>query len=243
MEEWRQEGKLKASGDRVLTGSQTIHECISAQPASDNKPSVHVLHYSLKVTPGTWADHSTADGGDTATQRDVNMTSSEQANGKDEEPVSERAKTSLELLRLLHHRAEMCGQELGGGRWQSEWLTRRLSCQLNDTLAFCSTGAALPRWCKWLPRRAAFLFSLDARRKLLDSSAFGTSHALYRLQESRVAAHRARLADDSTWPAPCCTDPGCRCSWLAVLLLCCSSGLYVLFCCRDGELLNELRAG
>ncbi len=156
MEEWRLEGKLKASGDGALEGSQTIHECMNTAPASESKPSVHVLHYSFKVVPGTWVPHGTTQEATAAAQRDVHMSAGEDTasqcgiDSSDQEAVSERVRTSLELLRLLHRRAEVCGRELGSTRWKSDWLTRRLSCQLNDTLAFCSTGTALPPWCIWL---------------------------------------------------------------------------------------------
>jgi E3 ubiquitin-protein ligase TRIP12 len=40
-----------------------------------------------------------------------------------------------------------------------------------------------------------FLFSLESRQRLLDCTGFGSSHALYRFQEHKVAAYRAKHAE------------------------------------------------
>ena len=135
----------------------------------------------------------------------------EEADGPDE-----RTREVMELLSLLHQHfgpslqissPAAKSESTNGGEaestrtdgdaeerlWRSESLTRRLSCQLNDPLVVASR--ALPRWCHALPRWCPSLFSVDARRRLLGLTSFGTSHTVYRLQEAKVAAARARNAD------------------------------------------------
>ena len=75
----------------------------------------------------------------------------------------------------------------------SSRLTAKIVRQLQDSLVLCSNG--LPQWCHALPRWCPSLFSVDAWRRLLGLTSFGTSHTVYRLQEAKVAAARARNAD------------------------------------------------
>jgi len=199
-DEWRSQGRLRACGDGALDVSKTVYECMNGLGAAEHgRASSNVFHYSLTVVPGTWQPHGPpGDAATAARDRAVDACSMdvEGGEGKADESgaVSEAVRNSLELLSLLHRHAEIVnGQEQGGRLWESAGLTRRLTCQLHDTLAFASMS--LPPWCLALPRRYPFLFSLDARRKLLDCTGFGSSHAVYRLQESRVAAHRAKLGD------------------------------------------------
>ena len=138
----------------------------------------------------------------------------EEADGPDD-----KTREMLELLSLLYRhwanpllaspavKMKEAAQAAGGGEaegarpdsdaeervWRSEGLTRRLSCQLNDVVVVAS--GSLPRWCHALPRWCPCLFSVDSRRRLLALTAFGPSHTVYRLQEAKVAAARARNAE------------------------------------------------
>ena len=105
--------------------------------------------------------------------------------------VSPQVCAALDVVKLLHNKL---GARRGDRRrWQSQWLTKRLMCQLQDALAFGS--CSLPQWCFSIPRYLPFLFSLESRQRLLDCTGFGTSHALYRFQEHKVAAYRSKHAE------------------------------------------------
>lgn len=77
---------------------------------------------------------------------------------------------------------------------ESRSLTRKLSEQLDQTLPVVS--GALPIWCTEVPVFAPRLFNCNARRQLLERTAFGVSRATMRLQEAKVnvAPLRQRMA-------------------------------------------------
>eukprot|EP00741_Cyanophora_paradoxa_P011200 tig00020554_g10820.t1 len=62
-------------------------------------------------------------------------------------------------------------------------LTAKLLRQLQDPLALCS--GTLPAWCGELVHGCPALFSLEARRAYLYSTAFGTSRALHHFQQQQ----------------------------------------------------------
>jgi len=75
--------------------------------------------------------------------------------------------------------------------WSSHKLTQKLLHQLEDPLSVAS--GATPEWCDALTSLSPFLFSLDARRKLLESTAFGISHSVFWVQEQVAEVKRAKL--------------------------------------------------
>mmetsp|Transcript_58754 Transcript_58754/g.97051 ORF Transcript_58754/g.97051 Transcript_58754/m.97051 type:complete len:1917 (+) Transcript_58754:53-5803(+) len=60
-------------------------------------------------------------------------------------------------------------------------LNAKLMRQLQDPLALCTRS--LPQWCAALTSSCAFLFTFESRRLFLQSTAFGLSRALQRLQQ------------------------------------------------------------
>jgi hypothetical protein len=204
-----------------LDSDTSIHECMlkaaaafSAGTEGPGKLQSLTLQFGVEVeddgSDGEAMQHEAA-----ADRRDKPEKRSVQ--GRDqrgwlEEPDGgdERTRDTLDLLSLLHEHFAGCHAardssgdgEAEGPRaegdaeerlWRSESLTRRLSCQLNDALLVASR--AMPRWCHALPRWCPALFSVEVRRRLLGLTAFGASHTVYRLQEAKVAAARARNAD------------------------------------------------
>jgi len=68
------------------------------------------------------------------------------------------------------------------GMWHNSRLERRLVEQLKPLAVV--TGA-VPRWVRWLPRRAPFLWPEPVRRKALRFMAFGVSRAIVAMQEEK----------------------------------------------------------
>jgi len=107
-------------------------------------------------------------------------------------------RSAIQLLAMLHSEygagTSRCGTGAGGSAaiWASRKLTQKLLRQLEDPLSVAS--GALPAWCDSLTGLAPFLFSLEARRKLLESTGFGVSHSVYWVQEQVAELRRSRLA-------------------------------------------------
>ena len=89
-------------------------------------------------------------------------------------------RSAIMLLAILHNEFGMCEgtQQL----WTSHKLTQKLIHQLEDPLSVAS--GAMPAWCEGFTSLTPFLFSLDSRRKLLESTGFGVSHSIYWVQVS-----------------------------------------------------------
>lgn len=64
-------------------------------------------------------------------------------------------------------------------------LTPKLTRQIQDALALCS--GSLPSWCYQLTKACPFLFPFEVRQQFFYSTAFGPSHALFRLQQQQGA--------------------------------------------------------
>jgi hypothetical protein len=215
MEQWVAAGRLPQVSDQVATlqGDKTVYTCLQAAGGMEPKPSSHTMHFCLKLREdldildlverlkghcsGPAADASAAksakmeDGMDHGAQ----SCASAMRSGRDwtipGHTVSPQVCAALDVVKLLH---DKLGPRRGDKRrWQSQWLTKRLVCQLHDALAFGSCW--LPQWCLSIPRSLPFLFSLESRQRLLDCNGFGSSHALYRFQEHKVAAYRESKAE------------------------------------------------
>jgi len=74
----------------------------------------------------------------------------------------------------------------------SDKLNKKLQEQLEDPLHVVS--GTLPCWASALPRLCPFLFSADARKKLLKYTAFGPSFAVHWTQESKLGQFLHRRA-------------------------------------------------
>ena len=216
-DEWRAEGRLRSGRDGALAETKTVFECLHDCTSADgSKPPTNVFHYEVSYSPGEWAaagNQGRLPVGNVAKRSKLSSSGcdSEMASplgsssamdicdeeraaaqpGAEVPPegVSKKVLSALELLALLYR----LDGGTGGPEWESKTLTKRLLKRLDDAVCFASR--ALPPWCSWLPHRAPFVFSVHARRKLLDCTGFGSSHAVYRMQECRVAAHRAKLGD------------------------------------------------
>jgi hypothetical protein len=186
--------------------------CLPAAGGTDPKPKSHAVHFCLRLREdvdmlemvkrfkGEGPAASAAGSGEPlraedAMDHNAQVCGSGGRSGRDwsipGHNISPEVCSALGVVQLLH-------QKLGAGRgdkrrWQSQWLTKRLMCQLRDALAFASCW--LPQWCLRIPRFMPFLFSLEARQRLLDCNGFGSSYALYRFQEHKVAAYRIKHAE------------------------------------------------
>jgi len=192
---------------------KTIYACLQAAGGTDPKPASHAVHFCLKLRedvdmlewirrlkgegPALAASGAEAEAGrhDDPMDHNAQVCASGGRSGRDwsipGHNISPEVCSALGVVQLLH-------QKLGARRghkrrWQSQWLTKRLMCQLQDALAFASCW--LPQWCLRIPRLLPFLFSLESRQRLLDCNGFGSSHALYRFQEHKVAAYRTKHAE------------------------------------------------
>jgi len=112
-------------------------------------------------------------------------------------PPSDPASSVLQLLWLLHLLSEhwRClfdvselpestsqgAPALSSLSFLNLKLNAKLMRQLQDPLALCTRS--LPQWCAALTSNCAFLFTFESRRLFLQSTAFGLSRALQRLQQ------------------------------------------------------------
>ena len=194
-----------------LHAAQPMYQC-AASGAGEGRPSALTLRYSVRVRADSRAAQlfvrnqlsGGAEGpavrGDAAEGAGAGdgAGGAARAGGEEEECeipgqrscLAPEVRAALSVVRLLHTRLGTRGAD--AGCWESKLLTRRLLCQLRDVL--CAASCSLPAWCLVVPRRFSFLFSLEARKRLLDASGFGTSHALYRIQEGKIAVLRAKHA-------------------------------------------------
>uniref|UniRef100_A0A7S0H648 HECT domain-containing protein n=1 Tax=Hanusia phi TaxID=3032 RepID=A0A7S0H648_9CRYP len=198
---WYYDEKLRSPSSSAIESYKTVHQSLQGNSTGEVTPSSYILHYSLRFPDGDiddWCrdlfemrDEDARRGRrqhamnveDCETTRDVWKSDTVQLN----DPVRQ----ALDVVKLLYNKL---GKFSGSQKsWQSLWLTKRLSCQLQDALSFAS--CSLPAWCMSIPRVFPFLFSLDARQRLLDCCGFGSSHAVYRFQEWKVAAYRNKHAD------------------------------------------------
>jgi len=207
-----------------LPAHKTVYACLQHAGGIEPKPSSHAVHFCLKLREEVgileWVKRLKGIGLDGLKPEAAGTSIKPQAAGtskpcKIDDTMDHRAQvgasstrtgrdwtipghtvspqvcSALDVVKLLHQKL---GVRRGDKRrWQSQWLTKRLMCQLQDALAFAS--CCLPQWCASIPRFLPFLFSLESRQRLLDCNAFGSSHALYRFQEHKVAAYRIKHAE------------------------------------------------
>ncbi|KAL3814018.1 hypothetical protein ACJIZ3_015286 [Penstemon smallii] len=72
-------------------------------------------------------------------------------------------------------------------------LTPKLARQIQDALALCS--GSLPSWCYQLTKACPFLFPFETRRQYFNSTAFGLSRALNRLQQQQGADGHGSMSE------------------------------------------------
>lgn len=72
----------------------------------------------------------------------------------------------------------------------NDTLSKKLLSYLDDPLAV--VGGILPEWCIKAPSFAPRIFTYDARRALLDCSAFGVSRSTFRQQEAKINVGKLR---------------------------------------------------
>ena len=217
IDHWIASGRLPdpSSLAAPLASSQTVYACLQAAGSiGDPKPTSHAMQFCLKLREdvglaelvrrlkgeGCAQHEGRSEGPGSCKMEDVanhgaHASGSPAPSGRDSsfpgQSVSPQVCSALDVVKLLHDRL---GPRRGDKRrWQSQWLTKRLMCQLQDALVFGSCW--LPQWCLSIPRSLPFLFSLESRQRLLDCTGFGSSHALYRFQEHKVAAYRAKHAE------------------------------------------------
>ena len=77
-----------------------------------------------------------------------------------------------------------------GSAFANDTLSKKLLSYLEDPLAV--VGGVLPEWCIKAPSFAPRVFTYDARKALLDSSAFGVSRSTFRQQESKINVGKLR---------------------------------------------------
>ena len=77
-----------------------------------------------------------------------------------------------------------------GSAFANDALSKKLLSYLEDPLAV--VGGVLPEWCIRAPSFAPRVFTYDARKALLDSSAFGVSRSTFRQQESKINVGKLR---------------------------------------------------
>lgn len=98
--------------------------------------------------------------------------------------LGETCVQSMEVLGLL---ADFSDEPLSA---ENKGLSQQLAESLDDPLTV--VGGALPEWTTAAPMFAPKLFSYDARRLLLERSAFGVSRSALRQQEAKVNVDRLR---------------------------------------------------
>ncbi|KAL7561760.1 hypothetical protein ACA910_013300 [Epithemia clementina (nom. ined.)] len=77
-----------------------------------------------------------------------------------------------------------------GSAFANDTLSKKLLSYLEDPLAV--VGGVLPEWCIKAPSFAPRVFTYDARKALLDCSAFGVSRSTFRQQESKINIGKLR---------------------------------------------------
>ena len=216
MGHWIATGRLADASSRATplahnNNLKTIYACLQAAGGTDPKPTSHAVHFCLRLRedvdmlemvkrlqgegPAALAAGSGELRAEDTMDHNAQVCGSGGRSGRDwsipGHNISPEVCSALGVVQLLHQKL---GARRGDKRrWQSQWLTKRLMCQLQDALAFASCW--LPQWCLRIPRFMPFLFSLEARQRLLDCNGFGSSHALYRFQEHKVAAYRIKHAE------------------------------------------------